>query len=49
MNAELLNNVIQTLNKITVSGKQNLDMLLGCIMVLEHIAKGTEENKEGVD
>ena len=31
--------VIRTLNDIEVHGKNNLDMLLGCIMTLEQIQK----------
>jgi len=32
-----LTQVISTLNNIEVHGKNNLDMLLGCIMALEQI------------
>lgn len=46
--------VITTLNKIEVHGKNNLDMLLGCIMALEQIyaqmereAKSKEETADG--
>ena len=39
--------VIRTLNIITVSGKDNLDHLLGCIRVLEEIQQQmTESGKE---
>ena len=31
--------VTYTLNQIEVHGKENLDMLLGCIMTLEQIGK----------
>lgn len=44
--------IISTLNNIEVHGKNNLDMLLGCIMALEQTdaqmkqeAKKTEEEK----
>ena len=33
----IIQTVINTLNSIEVSGKQNLDYLLGCIMALEQI------------
>ena len=32
-----------TLESIEVHGKQNLDMLLGCILTLESLAKGETE------
>lgn len=35
MNEETIAKVIHTLNQIEVHGKENLDKLLGCIMVLE--------------
>lgn len=46
----ILDNLISTLNRIEVKGKENLDMLLGCIMTLEKM-KGmvktrTEEAEE---
>lgn len=35
--------VVQTLNLIEVHGKNNLDMLLGCILTLNKLTKeGTE-------
>lgn len=49
-----LSKVISTLNNIEVHGKNNLDMLLGCIMALEQIdaqmerdAKSKEETADG--
>lgn len=41
--------VINTLNNITVNGKQNLMNLCGCISVLEEIrdAIGEAKNKDG--
>ena len=37
--------IISTLNKIEVHGKDNLDMLLGCIMLLERMITAPEEDK----
>jgi len=34
---DTIQKVINTLNTITVNGKQNLDRLLGCIMALERV------------
>lgn len=45
-----LNNVLYTLGKIPVCGKDNLDMLLGCIQELESIIKEApdgEQNQAG--
>lgn len=51
---ETLKKVIATLGNIEVHGKNNLDMLLGCIMALEQIdaqmkqeAKKKEETADG--
>lgn len=39
--------IISTLNNIEVHGKNNLDMLLGCIMALEQIdAQMKQDTKE---
>lgn len=35
--------IISTLNKIEVHGKDNLDMLLGCIMLLERMSTQSQE------
>lgn len=35
--------IINTLNSVEVRGKENLDKMLGCIMLLEKMM--TEENK----
>lgn len=43
---ETLKRVIYTLNKIPVSGEQNLDMMLGCIRVLEKLAN-EESDQDG--
>lgn len=41
--------VIRTLDRVTVNGKDNMDMLLGCILTLERIlvdeAPGKEETE----
>lgn len=34
---EVMKSLQTTLNKITVSGKENLDMMLGCMMTIEKI------------
>ena len=38
--------VINTLDKIVVSGKKNLSMLLGCINELENMVKAEQEKGE---
>ena len=38
-----LTSVINTLNQITVQGKDNMNRLLGCILVLESLNADTEE------
>ena len=35
----IIRSVIHTLNQIPVSGKENLDKLLGCILTLERLIK----------
>lgn len=37
--------IIRTLNGVEVKGKNNLDMLLGCIMTLEQIEKEIEDGE----
>lgn len=51
---EQIKKIIATLGNIEVHGKNNLDMLLGCIMALEQIdaqmerdAKSKEETADG--
>lgn len=39
MNVEILERVVYTLDTITVSGKDNMDKLLGCINALESFIK----------
>lgn len=41
-----LDAVAKTLNKITVQGRENLDMLLGCILAIERIDEPVEEKGE---
>lgn len=55
MNVEILERVVYTLDTITISGKDNMDKLLGCINALESFIKiakvqqsknpGSEEEK----
>ena len=46
---DILKQIIFTLNSIEVKGKDNLDKLLGCILLLESIVNAPAEtdNKEG--
>lgn len=45
---ETIKSIIATLNRVEVHGKQNLDMLLGCIMALERLMQsGGEEEDDG--
>ena len=39
MDTNLLRQIIQTLDRIEVKGKDNMDMLLGCINALESMLK----------
>ena len=41
-----LKNVIATLGSIEVHGKNNLDMLLGCLMALEQIDAQMEQEEK---
>ena len=41
--------LIATLNLIEVHGKENLDMLLGCILTLEQIKKDGEVDGGQID
>lgn len=44
MDTRTLQLLIATLNKITVNGKENFSMMMGCITVLENeLAKRREE------
>ena len=44
----IIQSLIATLGKIEVRGKDNLDMLLGCIQTLEKLLANLEEQeKEG--
>lgn len=42
--ASKIERIISTLNNIEVHGKNNLDMLLGCIMALEKIESQIEQD-----
>lgn len=43
----MLDALIQTLNRIEVHGKDNLDMLLGCIQALETINNNLKGEDDG--
>ena len=50
MDEKTLRLLIATLNKITVNGKENMAMLMGCITVLEkELAKRREETTDEQD
>lgn len=40
---EKLDLVLRTLDKISVTGRNNIDMMLGCMMILEQIIKEEQE------
>ena len=43
---EVVQFVINTLNTIKVSGKDDLQKVLGCILALESLIKDTEEKEK---
>lgn len=43
---DIIQFVITTLNTIKVSGKEDLQKLLGCILALESLIKDTEEKEK---
>lgn len=43
---DVLSKLIATLNRIEVKGKENLDMLLGCIQTLEKLKSLVKEKAE---
>lgn len=45
MHIDIITAVIQTLDRVEVRGKPNLDMLLGCINALERLAKELEKEE----
>lgn len=55
MDTRLLRNIRNTLNQIEVRGRENLDMLLGCILTIDNAVatddqeKAQEEREGGVD
>lgn len=46
---ETIEQLIATLNLIEVHGKENLDMLLGCILTLEQMKKDGEVDGRQID
>lgn len=42
----MIQGIINTLNTIEVRGKDNLDKLLGCILLLENIQQKINNNSE---
>lgn len=46
---EFLTSLLRSLNEIEVKGKQNIDILLGCMMAIETKIKqlGEEEGEDG--
>ena len=46
---EIIAYVINTLNTIKVSGKDDLQKVLGCILALESLMKAEEKEKEKED
>lgn len=46
---ETIEQLIATLNLIEVHGKENLDMLLGCILTLEQMKKDGEVDGGQID
>lgn len=40
---ELIDAIVESLNKVEVKGKDNLDYLLGSILALEQLSKALEE------
>ena len=45
----MLRAVLSTLNQITVNGRNNIDMLLGCILTLEKVLESKEEDNGDSD
>lgn len=43
---ELIRKVLATLDKVEVRGRDNIDMLLGCMQALEKIAAAMKHNRE---
>ena len=43
---EFLNTLLKSLNQIEVRGRQNLDVLLGCIMAVESAIEQVPEEEE---
>lgn len=45
-NAQMIGNVIYSLGEIKVSGKENMDLLLGSILALESVQKSLIEQEK---
>lgn len=43
---DIIQFVINTLNTVRVSGKEDLQKVLGCILALESLIKDTEEKEK---
>jgi len=43
---EIVKSLIITLNKISVNGEENMDMLLGCIQTLKNLLETIKEVQE---
>lgn len=43
---ELIRKVLATLDRIEVKGRENIDMLLGCMQALEKVADAMKHNRE---
>lgn len=46
---EIMKKMLNTMNKIEVNGKENLDMLLGCMMTVEQIINALEGDENAND
>lgn len=46
MDIKTLQIILNTLNKITVAGKENIAMVLGCINILEKTIREAEEEAQ---
>lgn len=43
---DFLNNLLKSLNSIEVKGKNNMDVLLGCMVAIERAIKELDEAQE---
>lgn len=44
----LIQQVLYTLDKIEVRGRENIDRMLGCMVALERVAEALKHNRETV-